>query len=418
MRQPHVSAARSHIVIVGAGQAAVHVVESARAAGCTARFTLFGDEPWEPYQRPPLSKEYLAGTVDAGWLAYRPRDFYARNDVTVRLGERVTAIDPARYALETATGARVEYDSVALTTGARARVLPIHGAAHALTLRSRHDADTLRLRLREVRTVIVIGAGYIGLEVAAVLAGCEHHVIVLERAPRVLPRTTPATIAEFLRTEHRRRGVEVHTGIEVTALLGAAPRTFVECADGHRFGPALVIAGIGAEPNADLARTAGLACDDGILVDEFARSSAAAIVAAGDCTRHPNAILGRGVRLESVHNAVEQARTAGATLAGRCIPYRQVPWLWSDQYDLRIQSVGDCTVFDTEVVRGSLTDRRYTWFGYSDGILRGAVSINRAREFGSCRRLLNAGSSPTPTQAADPGFNLDRLLPRRTLPRY
>jgi 3-phenylpropionate/trans-cinnamate dioxygenase ferredoxin reductase subunit len=284
-------------------------------------------------------------------------------------------------------------------------------------LRTLDDALAIRERLATAGRIVVIGGGFIGLETAAILAKRGPAVTVLETAPRLLPRAGGDVLGRFLHAAHERAGVRVVVGARVAAIRAAGAGAEVASADGSSHAADLVLAGIGIVPNDELAAAAGLACDDGILVDEHARTSDPAIVAFGDCARAPNAFLGTVVRLETVHNAVEQAKVAAATLAGRDAPYRQVPWVWSDQYRYRIQMVGDCAGADV-VLRGDLAAGKFTAFHYDGDALRGACAINRPAEFGAARRLLQLGVALPRERAADAAFALDSLLPPRRRPGF
>lgn len=404
------------IVVVGAGHAAGQLVDSLRREGYRGAVTLVGEEPVPPYQRPPLSKQYLAGAHDLDWLLYRPREFYAAHGVDTRLGRRAVRIDREGHDVELDDGTRLRWDKLALTTGCRIRPLPVSGAEAGRVhyLRTIADVDRIRARLGETRRVVIVGAGFIGLEVAAVLAQLGREVTVLEAQDRVLPRVVAPLVSEFFRAQHAAHGVCIRTGVQISRVSGGGSEPItVACGDGTRHEGELVLAGIGVLPNVELAAEAGLACDDGIVVDECARTSDEDIVAAGDCTRHPNALLGRQLRLETVHNAVEQAKSAAAALCGREFPYRQIPWVWSDQYGLRLQAVGATGESDQQVLRGAPGEGRFSLFYFERGRLTGVNCVNRPADFGTVRRLLNAGIALTPAQAADPGFDPGTLVPVR-----
>jgi 3-phenylpropionate/trans-cinnamate dioxygenase ferredoxin reductase subunit len=277
-------------------------------------------------------------------------------------------------------------------------------------LRTLDDVERIRAGLAGARRVVVIGGGFIGMEVAAVLIQRGHEVTVLEAGARILGRSVDPMTAGFLESEHARRGVRIVTGATIAAIEADGAAHAVLAADGRRWPADLIIAGVGVAPRVELAAEAGLVCDDGIVVDENALTSDPRIVAAGDCTRHPNARLGRALRLETVHNAVEQARTAAATLCGRDRPYRQVPWVWSDQFDLRFQAVGAADGSARSVVRGSIAARAFAVFMFDGERLLGVNCVNRPHDFAAARRLLNEGVALAPAAAADPGFDLRRLL--------
>jgi 3-phenylpropionate/trans-cinnamate dioxygenase ferredoxin reductase subunit len=260
------------------------------------------------------------------------------------------------------------------------------------------------------RRALVVGGGFVGLEAAAVLRTLGLEVVVIEAEERLMPRAVSATLSAFYLELHRRRGVEVKLGTRVTRFGAEAGALRATCSDGSEYAADLVVIGVGVVPNQELAARAGLRCEDGIVVDEFACTEDPDIVAAGDCTRHPSAQLDRGVRLESVHNAMAQALTAAQSLCGKRIPYRQEPWFWSDQYEFKLQMVGFPEGCDREVVRGSFDQGKCSVFYFREGRLRAVDSLNAAGEHVLAKRMLAAGRFPTPEQAGDPGFDLKSVL--------
>jgi 3-phenylpropionate/trans-cinnamate dioxygenase ferredoxin reductase subunit len=403
-------------VVVGGGQAAAQLIEVARQEGFQGHVTLVTEEPVLPYQRPPLSKQFLAGHYAADWLLYRPADFYTKHTIDVRLGRRAVEIDRARGTVRLDDDSLVAYDQLALTTGARARRLELEGDAldSVCYIRTLADVESLRPKLQASRRIVIIGGGFIGLEAAAVLVQLGHTVTLLAASAEVIPRIATRDISGFLIEAHRRHGVSILPNTTVTALnVRANERIDVVTHTGEVHTADLVIAGIGAEPTVELAQAAGLRCDNGIVVDAYARTTDPAIVAAGDCTNHPNALLGANLRLETVHNAVEQGRTAGATVAGKELPYVQVPWVWSDQYGLRIQSVGVMEGFNRTYLRGDPARGSFAIFYYRDDALLAASTINLPMAFGAVRRALNHGIPLTPEQATDPKFDLASFAKRR-----
>jgi len=404
------------LVVVGGGQAAVQLIEVARHKGFEGRITLVSEEPLLPYQRPPLSKQYLMGTCGPDWLLYRPERFYERYAVDLRLGRRVVAIDRRAGRVTLADGGLLGYEKLALATGARSRRLAVPGSegGRVWHIRTRADVDGLRSQLRSARKVVIIGGGFIGLETAAVLSQTGVEITLLVAGSQLIPRVVGADMMEFLMDQHRQHGVRIELHAVVTALEQGREGGFAVClGDGRRFEADLVLAGIGALPNVELAQEAGLDCDDGIVVDELARTSDPAIVAAGDCTNHPNGLIRRRLRLETVHNAVEQGRTAGATIAGIELPYVQTPWVWSDQYQLRLQSVGIADGYDQTVWRGDAGAGRFSLFYFRAGELLAVNCINQPLVFGAVRRLLNERIALAPAEAADAGFDLSRRLPSK-----
>ncbi len=379
------------VVIVGGGHAGGQAAASLRQDGYAGPVLLLAEEPHLPYQRPPLSKQYLAGEWDLERVRLRPAAFYQDRDIDVRSGARVAGIDAAARTVLCEDGATVRYQRLLLATGARARTLDVPGAGlpGVHSLRTVADAAAIKAELEPGGRLAVVGGGYIGLEVAAVAASMGLSVTVLEMEARLLKRVATPAMSAFYERTHRQRGVAVRTGAEVVAFDGAGGRlTAVECANGERVAADVAVVGVGVAPNVELAATAGLACDDGIVVDEHARTSDPNIYAAGDCTNHPNPILGRRLRLESVPNAMEQSRVAAANMAGARRTYAAVPWFWSDQYDLKLQMAGFPEAQDEAVVRGNPAERRFATFYLRRGRLAAAEAVNCPREFMAARQLL------------------------------
>ncbi|HVW67376.1 MAG TPA: FAD-dependent oxidoreductase [Steroidobacteraceae bacterium] len=382
----------SGLVLVGGSYAAVGVIEGAREAGYQEPITLLSAESHLPYQRPPLSKGFLSGAVDEGAITLRSADFYRDNGVNVQLEVRASALDLSKKRVFLETGGTVPYGSLALVMGARARDFPVPGANldGVFALRSLDDARAVRARLAAASEIVIIGGGYIGLEVAASLATLGRSVVVIEREARLLRRSVSHQMSEFIGASHLRNGVQLVLAAQVARISGdegGRVRT-VELEDGRRYPADVVIVGVGAVPNAELADAAGLACHDGILVDASARTSALDVVAAGDCTRHPNR-FGRGlVRLESVQHATEQGRVAGAVIAGRRVTYDTPPWFWSSQYTHKLQIAGLVAGYDQTELRGSPEDGRFSLYHYARGVLVAVESVNRPADHMAARRQL------------------------------
>lgn len=402
----------SRLVVVGAGHAAGQLVDSARKEGWEGEIQLIGEEPYLPYQRPPLSKKFLSGDLALERTYFRPQAAYEKNVVDVRLDTRICEIDREHQHVVTAGGEQIEYSALALTTGSRARTIQIPGIEleGVSYLRSIDDVLKIRARLQPEMRVAILGGGYIGLEVAAVLRAMGHSVTVLEMADRVMARVVAPAISQFYEAEHRAHGVEILTEAAVTAVLGDQRVAGVRCADGSEVAADVLIVGVGVLPNVELAQACGLRCENGICVDNEGRTSDPLVVAAGDCTWHPNAHYGHSLRLESVHNAVEQAKTAAATVCGNSKPYNQVPWFWSDQYDLKLQIAGLTSGYDHSVVRGEPQSRSFSVFYLREGRLIASDNVNSPQNFMATRKLLAEGVSPSPAQLADPGFALKSLL--------
>jgi 3-phenylpropionate/trans-cinnamate dioxygenase ferredoxin reductase component len=397
-----------HFVIVGGGQAAAQAVLSLRQGGSTHRLTLIGEEPVPPYQRPPLSKKYLAGNFERVRLQLRPIEFYAERHVALELGQRVESIDRAAQKLVLSDGRHIGYDRLLLATGSRVRKLAVPGAEMTGVhyIRTIRDADAIRADLTGGRRVVIVGGGYIGLEAAAVVNAMGFDVTVLEAGARLMARSVGNDVSRFYDAYHRRAGVAIHCNRSVTALEGRGRVESVLTADGERFECDLVIIGIGVEPCAELAASAGLACDDGILVDEFAATVDPAICAAGDCTRHPSRLAQGTVRLESVQNAIEQAKCAARTLLGQRVAYVEVPWFWSDQYDLKLQIAGLSAGHDRVVLRRGAADNSFAAFYLRSGTLIAVEAVNCPREYMQGKSLIAAGAAVPPDAIADPATDL------------
>lgn len=376
------------VAIVGAGHAAGQCIASLNQASFAGSITLIGEECWYPYQRPPLSKKYLAGELDAARLLFKPESFYS--DVDVRLETSVASINRQKRTLDTAAGETVAYDTLIIATGSRPRDLPVSGAdlPGVHYLRGIADVDAIRKQLNEDARVVIVGAGYIGLEVAAVIREAGHDVTVLEAADRVMSRVVAPEVSHFYEKQHAAHGVNILLSTGARALHGEDRVTRVELNSGESIEADIVIIGIGIVPNTELAAASGLDTDDGIVVDDHCRTSDPDIYAVGDCTRHPNAILGRSLRLESVHNALEQAKTAAANICGQDVAYSQVPWFWSDQYKLKLQIAGIAEGYDDTVIRGDPEEASFSCCYLESGRLVALDAINRPRDFMQAKALI------------------------------
>lgn len=378
------------VVIVGASHAGTQLAASLRQEGWTGEIIVIGDESALPYQRPPLSKAYLAGKSTLDELAIRSAEFYTKQGIQL-LDATVEAIDRSAGHLLLSTGDTLPYDKLALCTGARPRQLPIPGAElpGVHYLRTAADVDSIREAAVAGRRAVIVGGGYIGLETASSLRALGLEVSVLEATKRVLERVTAPEVSAFFDRVHRSEGVDIRTSALVEALSGDGRVREAVLAGGESIPADLVIVGIGVEPNTELAAAAGLEVDDGVLIDSHARTSDPEIVAAGDCTCQEMARYGRRIRLESVPSAGEQAKVAAATVCGKPKEIAALPWFWSDQYDLKLQIAGLNTGYDEVVLSGDPSqDRDFTCFYLRQGELIAADCVNRPREFMFSKRLI------------------------------
>ena len=389
-----------HIVIVGAGHAGGSVAAFLRQYGWKGSITLIGAEPVPPYQRPPLSKAWLKREADAASLALRAATFYPKNAIALRLATYATAIDTEAHAVTLGSGERLQYDQLILATGARPRMLPIpgHDLAGVLALRSVADADALQAALTPGSSLVVIGGGYIGLEAAASARALGVAVTVIERESRVLARVASPPLSEFFTRAHAANDVRILCGASIAAIEGEAGRVAgVRLADGTVLPCDTVLVGVGAAPDDSLARAAGLACDDGVLVDLAARTSDRHIHAIGDCTRRPLPLYACSGRLESVPNALEQAKQAAADLCGRPPPAAEVPWFWSDQYAIRLQIAGLPFDVDDVVLRGDPAGGKFAVFHLAaDGTVQAVEAVNAPADFMGGRLMIARRQRTTP----------------------
>ncbi len=397
-----------HLVIVGAGQAGFQTAASARQAGFTGRITLVGDEPGVPYQRPPLSKAYLLGKIGVAALRFRPEEWFAQQQVERVLATAVE-IDRAARCVVLSDRTRVPYDHLVLATGARNRVPAVDGIGldGVFGIRTLTDADALASRIDAARNIVVIGAGFIGLEFAAVAAAKGLSVRVIELGQRPMARALSEPMSKLFGEAHRDWGVVFDFGLTVTRLLGTEGKvTAVETNSGECIPADLVVYGIGVLPNSEIAAAAGLCVDNGICVDEQLVTSDPAISAIGDAVSFPCIWNATRVRLESVQNAVDQARAVCARLVGTPAPYVALPWFWSDQGDLKLQIAGLSSGHDQAVVIGSIEQRQCSVLCFREGRLIAVESCNRATDHMAARKLISRRTTLCAAEVCAPGFDL------------
>lgn len=401
------------IIVCGAGQAGLQIIDSLRRGGYDADLVLIGDETALPYQRPPLSKQYMSGEMADERLLFRPAEYYAKQNVEVMLNASVSAIDASAKTI-TVNGQVKPYSKLALTTGASVRKIPIPGAElpGVYYLRSLDDARAIAAKLATgPQRLIAIGGGFIGLEIAASARELGHEVTVVEGQSRLMARAVAPLVSQYYCDLHRARGVEILLDHGVSEISASSNESLsVRLDDGTELSGDLIVVGIGSVPHSAIAESAGIDCNDGILVDEFAQTSAADIVAAGDCTRHKNTRVTGLLRLESVQNAVDQAKVAAASLLGTEKAYDQVPWFWSDQFDAKLQMVGVSNDHDRHVLRGDIDSGAFSAFYFKDNVLVGIDSVNRPADHLIGRKLIAAGVEVPDAMIADLEQNLKTLL--------
>jgi 3-phenylpropionate/trans-cinnamate dioxygenase ferredoxin reductase subunit len=398
------------VVIVGASHAGFQLAASLRQAGYDGPVVLLGDEPVLPYQRPPLSKDYLDAKIGFDLLLMRPEAFYRDHRIDFLPGARAAEIDRAGKAVRLASGERLGYSHLVLATGARNRVPPLPGIEldGVCYLRTLAETEHLRQRLAAAEHVVVIGAGFIGLEFAAVARAKGKPVHIVELVDRVMARVVAVPTSNFFADTHRRTGVEFSFGSQAVRIAGHGGQVdHVELAGGERLRAHLVLVSVGVVPNGGLAAAAGLAVANGIVVDEQLLTADPAISAIGDCAFFPcRHAEGAPTRLEAVQNAADHARCVADRLVGKPHPYTALPWFWSEQGPLRLQIAGLTTGHDHTVLRGNLEAGEFSVFCYRAGLLVGIESVNRPADHAIARRLLAAGRQITPEQAADDSFDL------------
>lgn len=400
------------IVIIGAGQAGLQTAEALRAEGWQGDLILLGEEPHAPYHRPPLSKAYLMGESSAEQLTMRRPEALSRKAIEIRIGCRVNRIDCVERVVHLDQGDRLAYHRLVLATGARARQLPGADWQGVFQLRTLEDCTRIGEAMATAHHIAVIGGGFIGLEFAAVARKKGKSVTVIEAANRLMARAVSAEVSEIYARLHTERGVVLRLGSGVAGFTSTNGRVSgITLSDGHNVSTDLVLMGIGILPNQELAEAAGISCASGIIIDSCGRTSDPFVFACGDCTatRLEN---GDFRRLESVQNAIEQAKSCAASIMNRERPFTAAPWFWSDQYDVKLQMVGTSQGHDHSVIRGDTNAYKCSIFYFAGERLIGIDSLNRPQDHMAGRRLLDEGMGLTPQQAADESFLLNQLFKR------
>ncbi len=399
-------------VIIGASHAAAQLSTSLRQEGWDGDIIMIGDEPYLPYHRPPLSKTFLSGDKSADDLLIRPAAFYEKNQIQFRQG-RVIAIDRARQILQLSDGSELAYDKLALCLGARVRKITLPGSelAGVHYVRNIADVDGIKTHVGKAKQAVIIGGGYIGLETAAALRKQGISVVVLEMAERILQRVTAPELSEFYTRVHTEEGVIIHTGVSIIGIEGSTHVESVSCANGLTFPADLVVIGVGVIPNVELAEAADIVVDNGIVVDMNCSTNDPNIVAAGDCTNHFDTHYNRRIRLESVPNASEQGKVAAASLCGLSKEYKNLPWFWSDQYDLKLQIAGLSHGYDQVIIRGDIhTGRSFAAFYLHNGQLIAADCVNRPQEFMLSKKMIAEKIAVDPARLVDESIPVKAFL--------
>lgn len=403
----------AHVLILGAGHAGGTAAALLRQYGHTGPITLVGEEPIPPYQRPPLSKAWLKGEADADSLALKPLEFYAEQQIDFRPGVRAVSLDRAARTVALSDGASVGYDILILATGARAIALPLEGKdlAGILFLRTAADAEALKAQVGPGKTLAVVGGGYIGLEVAASGRALGAEVVVIEREARLLARVASEALSGFFQARHEGHGVKFLLAASVTGFTGEGGRvTGVTLADGRTVACDAVVVGVGAAPNDEIAKAAGLECARGVVVDLDARSvSDPAVFAIGDVAHRPMPIYDRMFRMESVPNALEQAKQAVSAITGRPRPPGECPWQWSDQYDLKLQIAGYAFDVDATILRGDPADDRFAVFHLKGDQIQAVEAINSPPEFMMGKQLILNRKPVSKPKLADPSVSMKEV---------
>jgi 3-phenylpropionate/trans-cinnamate dioxygenase ferredoxin reductase component len=398
----------STILIVGGGQAGAQATDTLRREGYEGRLILVCDEPQLPYQRPPLSKKFLSGEMAVDRLLFRHQSFYDEHHVELRLGVRAERLDASARRVMLSNGDEIGYDRALLCLGAGSRPLTCPGSelAGVCYLRAIADVPQIQAGMKPGARVVIIGGGYIGLETAATARTLGCSVTVLEMADRVMNRVVASNVSQYFEREHRAQGVKIVCNARVMRLEGTHRVERVVCADGSSYEADLLVVGVGAIANVELAAQAGLLCDNGIVVDQYCRSSDAAIYAAGDCTNHPSLRFEARVRLESVDNAFEQAKAAALNILGRPTIHDRVPWFWSDQFDNKLLIVGLSQGHDQQLTRGDPASRSFSVCYLKGGELLAVEAINHAKDYMAGRKLIADRIRPDINKLADPQISL------------
>ncbi|MDC0545330.1 FAD-dependent oxidoreductase [Gammaproteobacteria bacterium] len=401
-----------NLVIVGAGQSAIQCITSLRKEDYPGLITLVGEEEHLPYQRPPLSKGFLEDTVSNERLYFKKLEFFIENKVQLKLGTKAEEIDIENNNIHLSDNTKLSFDKLVFATGSSVRKLDFPGkdlnSIHYL--RGLDDALSIKKDLQTTQNIVVVGAGYIGLEVAAIAAKQNKSVTVIEMADRVMNRTVDPQISDYYLNLHQKNGVTFKFNTSLKEIIGTNNPEKVVCSDGSEVAADMVVIGAGIMPNVELAENAGLSCDNGIVVNEFGKTDHADIYACGDCTNHPNKLLNKKIRLESVHNAMEQSKTVASSIINQSLAYNQIPWFWSDQYDHKLQIVGLSGDHDKVIMRGDMSEAKFMLFYTKEDKLIAVDAVNNSKEFLICKKLVANKVTIKPDEISNPATNLNDLI--------
>jgi 3-phenylpropionate/trans-cinnamate dioxygenase ferredoxin reductase subunit len=401
-----------NLLIIGAGQSAIQCISTLKKEGYSGSITLVGQEEHLPYQRPPLSKGFLEDSIGKERLYFKKLEFFTENKVQLYLGLSAEKLEIDNQKVYLSDNSELEFDKLVFATGSRVRNLDFPGSElkSIFYLRDLDDAEAIKKDLETSKNLVIIGAGYIGLEAAAIAAKKNKIVTIVEMADRVMNRTVDPQISEYYLNLHQSYGVQFHFNTSLEAINKVSDSLEVVCSDGTKVKADSVLIGAGVVPNIGLAEEAGIYCDNGIIVDEFGQTNFKNIYACGDCTNHPNKILNKNLRLESVHNAMEQAKTVASSVMNNPMEYSQVPWFWSDQYDHKLQIVGLSGDHDLVTMRGTTNDAKFMLFYTKDEELIAVDAINNPKEFLISRKLVANKVKIKPKVISDLNTNLNDLI--------
>ena len=401
-----------NLLIIGAGQSAIQCISTLKKEGYSGSITLVGEEEHLPYQRPPLSKGFLEDSIGKERLYFKKLEFFTENKVQLYLGLSAEKLEIDNQKVYLSDNSELEFDKLVFATGSRVRYLDFPGSElkSIFYLRDLDDAEAIKKDLETSDNLVIIGAGYIGLEAAAIAAKKNKIVTIIEMADRVMNRTVDPQISEYYLNLHQSYGVKFHFNTSLETINKVSDSLEVVCSDGTEVKADSVLIGAGVVPNIELAEEAGIYCDNGIVVDEFGQTNFKNIYACGDCTNHPNKILNKNLRLESVHNAMEQAKTVASSIMNNPMEYSQVPWFWSDQYDHKLQIVGLSGDHDLVTMRGNTNDAKFMLFYTKDEELIAVDAINNPKEFLISRKLVANKVKIKPDVISDLNTNLNDLI--------